>query len=148
MNLFELHSDPEVMKFIRPPEKDIFETKKKIKSILKYTDSNKDLGLWTTWDKENNYFLGWVVLLHIEHNTDYPIEVSYRLHQKYWGKGYATEMINGMLNYAKDIGLERVCGITIEENKASQKVLEKAGLKYLEDRLYYETQVMYFEATL
>lgn len=136
------------MKYIRPPEVDIFETKKKISTILKYTQEHQQFGLWCAFSKETNEFLGWVILLHIEHNETYPIELGYRLHQKYWGKGFATEMAQAMVQYAKEIKLDSICGITIEENIGSKKVLEKAGLVYLEDRLYYETPVKYYEIKL
>jgi RimJ/RimL family protein N-acetyltransferase len=134
------------MKFIRPPEQDIFETKKKISTILKYSQEHPNFGLWTAWLED--HFIGWVILLHIEHNPEYPIEVGYRLHTKYWGQGYATEMAQALVDYAKEIHLDSVCGITIEENVGSMKVLEKCGLKYIEDRLYYEVPVRYYEIKL
>lgn len=145
-NLFALHADPEVMKYIRPSEEDIFQTKKKIKTILDYTKSNPKFGLWTAYLGDE--FIGWIILLHIEHNQDYPIEVGYRLHTKHWGQGFATEMTKSILKYAKEINLKSVCAITTEENIGSQKVLKKAGLKYIEDRLYYETPVQFYELEL
>lgn len=136
------------MKYIRAPDTDIFETKKKISTILKYTNDHPEYGLWCAYTKDTNQFIGWVILLHIEHNQSYPIEVGYRLHQKNWGAGFATEMSVAMVQYAKDIGLKTICSITTEENIASRKVLEKAGLTYREDRLYYETPVKYYEIEL
>lgn len=147
-NLFELHSDPDVMKYIRAPEQDIFETKKKVSTILKYTQENPHYGLWCAYTKDTDKFIGWVILLHIEHNESYPIEVGYRLHQKYWRQGFATDMTLAMIQYAKEIGLGSLCAITTEENIGSQKVLEKTGFSYLEERLYYETQVKYYEIKL
>lgn len=146
--LFELHSDPEVMKFIRKPDQDIFQTKKRIHEILDYTKENPGLGLWNAFLKETGDFLGWVVLVHIEHSQKNPVEVGYRLHQKFWGKGYASEMAQKILEHAADLGLKKVCGITIDENIGSQKVLEKVGLTYKEDRIYYELQVRYYEIEL
>lgn len=148
VNLFELHSDSEVMKFIRKPDQDIFETKKRINSLLKYTQSNANFGLWTVWSNDKNEFLGWAILQHIELNADYPIEVGYRLHKKFWNNGLATQMTLELLAYAKELGLENISAITLEENEASKKVLEKTGFKYLEDRLYYQTQALYYEKAL
>lgn len=136
------------MKYIRKPDQDIFETKKNITKILNYTANHSTLGQWTVYLKDTDEFIGQVILFHLEHNELYPIEVGYRLLQKYWGEGFATEMSKAMIQYAKEVGLSSVCGITTEENIASQKVLEKAGLAYLEDRLYYETQVKYYEMKL
>jgi ribosomal-protein-alanine N-acetyltransferase len=147
-NLFSLCSYPEVMKYIRKPDTDIFQSKKKIKSLLDYSSLNPNFGLWMAFSKDTKQNLGFVLLLHIENNSKYPIEVGYRLHTKYWKQGYATEMSKAMLRYAKDIGLNSVSGITIEENTNSINVLEKIGLKYIEDRLYYEVPVRYYEAEL
>ena len=52
------------------------------------------------------------------------------------------------VKYGKDLGLKSVSGITIEENINSIHVLEKSGLKYIEDRLYYELPVRYYEVEL
>ena len=146
--LFGLHSDPEVMRFIRKPDQDIFQTKKKISEILKYSKNHPDLGLWNAFTKDTDEFVGWGVLVHIEHNCHYPIEVGYRLHHKYWGQGLATEISTTLLNYAKDKGLAKISGLTSQDNLASQRVLEKIGMKFLEDRLYYETQAKYYEIEL
>jgi RimJ/RimL family protein N-acetyltransferase len=147
-NLFSLCSDSEVMKFIRKPDTDIFQAKKKIKSLLDYSKNNPNFGLWMATTKDTKEHLGFVLLLHIETNSDYPIEVGYRLHTKFWNKGYATEMASAMINYGKDIGLKTVSGITVEENINSIKVLESSGLEYIEDRLYYEVPVRYYEVQL
>ena len=134
------------MKFIRKPDQDIFETKKKLNQILKFSESHPGQGLWTAW--LNREFIGWIILFHLEHNEEYPVEVGYRLHTKFWGNGFATEMTKTILKHAKEIGLKTVSGITIEENIGSMNVLDKCGLKYIEDRLYYETPVRYYEIEL
>jgi ribosomal-protein-alanine N-acetyltransferase len=147
-NLFFLCSDSEVMKYIRKPDTDIFQAKKKIKSLLDYTSQNPSFGLWMAYAKDTKEHLGFVLLLHIENNPEYPIEVGYRLHTKFWNQGYATEMSKALIKYGKDLGLKSVSGITIEENINSIHVLEKSGLKYIEDRLYYELPVRYYEVEL
>jgi RimJ/RimL family protein N-acetyltransferase len=58
------------------------------------------------------------------------IEVGYRLLPEYWGKGLATEGTKALIDYGfKDCKLEKVVAITHPQNKASQKVLLKCGLK-------------------
>lgn len=56
-------------------------------------------------------------------------EIGYALNAKYWGKGIATEAVKMAVSCAfKELKcLSRVEGLVIAENKASQKVLEKAG---------------------
>jgi RimJ/RimL family protein N-acetyltransferase len=144
-SLFALHSDPEVMKYIREPDRDIFQTKKRIKSTLDYTKKNPELGIWCVFSKDDQTFIGWGLLLHIEMKLENPIEVGFRLHVDKWRKGYGFEVGSALVRYGKDIGLKSISGITISSNIGSQKTLEKCGLSYIEDRLYYDIQCRYYE---
>ncbi|MBE9584160.1 GNAT family N-acetyltransferase [Mucilaginibacter sp. JRF] len=54
-------------------------------------------------------------------------EIGYWLGEPYWGKGYATEAVKLLTEYAFNIGLIRVFAGVFAHNKASQRVLEKAG---------------------
>lgn len=56
-------------------------------------------------------------------------EVWYKLHSDHWGKGYATEALNLVLDFGfKTLNLHRIQAGCAVENKASIKVLEKAGM--------------------
>ncbi len=62
-------------------------------------------------------------------------ELGYWLGVDYWGQGYATESVNGLLNYAKtNTPCEKFKANVYKENVASAKVLEKNGFKRFEDR--------------
>ncbi|GKV07359.1 hypothetical protein SLEP1_g19150 [Rubroshorea leprosula] len=56
-------------------------------------------------------------------------EIGYALNAKYWGKGIATEAVKMAVSCAfKELKcLSRVEGLVFAENRASQRVLEKAG---------------------
>ncbi len=144
-HLFGLHSDAEVMKFIREPDTDIFQTKKRINEILSYSFDNAGLGLWSAFTKQDKSFIGWGVLVHIDHNLSNPIEMGFRLHQRFWRQGFGFEIGNALLDHAKNINLARVCAITLDENIGSQKTIEKCGLQFKEKRNYYNQQVLYYE---
>lgn len=144
-NLFSLTSDVDVMKYIREVDSDIFQAKKKIRELLNYTESNPDYGMWMARSRETNEFVGFVILIHIDLNIDNPVEIGYRLHKKFWKQGLATEMATRIKKYAEVDLKIKICAITIEANLGSQNVLKKIGLSYKEDRVYYETKVMYFE---
>lgn len=75
------------------------------------------------------------------------IEIGYRLAQRFWGRGYATEAARAVLSHGFGaLGLERIIAVTIPENYASQHVLSKIGMRRvgLTER-YYETTTMLFE---
>ncbi len=76
------------------------------------------------------------------------IELGYRLARRFWGRGYATEAARAVLAHAFDrLALERVVAVTLPGNLASQRVLEKIGMRRVgpTDRYYGMTTVL-FEA--
>jgi len=57
-------------------------------------------------------------------------EVDFILGREYWGQGYATEAGLASLRYGFEVvKLKSIVGIVHIENVASQKVLEKLGMK-------------------
>ena len=62
------------------------------------------------------------------------IELLYAVRAEYWGRGLASEMAREVLRLAfEQLGLERVVAFTLPTNRASQRVMEKAGLRYQRD---------------
>jgi RimJ/RimL family protein N-acetyltransferase len=58
-----------------------------------------------------------------------PVEIGWRLAQKYWGSGLATEGARAVLDYALHIlELPRVVAITVPANGRSRRVIEKIGM--------------------
>lgn len=56
-------------------------------------------------------------------------EVWYKLHPDHWGRGYATEAVQTVLDFGFDrLGLHRIVAGCAVENKASIRVLEKVGM--------------------
>ena len=61
-------------------------------------------------------------------------ELGYWLGVEYWGQGYATESVRGLLGYVKtNTPYEKFKANVYKENVASAKVLEKNGFKRGED---------------
>jgi RimJ/RimL family protein N-acetyltransferase len=57
-------------------------------------------------------------------------EISYIINPQYWGKGYATEVASGLVNYAfTELNLHRIYATCDPRNVASSRVLEKVGMK-------------------
>ncbi len=134
--LLELNSDPDVMKYIGPPRVDIKVAEESIKKLIAYYSENPGLGVWAAFEKDTDEYIGFFELAHLD-NTE-EIEVGYRLHKKYWGKGYATEMSKVLIDYGfNKLGLNEIAGVTHPENIASQNVLLKCGLRYVKDAVFY-----------
>ena len=72
-------------------------------------------------------------------NDGNRIELGYVIARDRWGKGYATEMLRGAIADLFRRGYEEVVAGAFEENKASVRVMEKAGMEKiaLEEEIDY-----------
>jgi RimJ/RimL family protein N-acetyltransferase len=83
-------------------------------------------GLWCIRSRATTDFLGLVLLLYTDDDTE--VEFGYRLLPKFWGRGYATEAGRAVVNHAfGDLGLTALCAIIHPDNTASNAVAEKLG---------------------
>jgi ribosomal-protein-alanine N-acetyltransferase len=56
--------------------------------------------------------------------------MGYALHPDYWGKGYATEAAQAIVNFGfKHLKMHRIWATCDVKNKASEKILKKCGMK-------------------
>ena len=61
-----------------------------------------------------------------------------------WGKGFASEAALGVLNYGwRKLRLSKVYAGHHPDNRASQRILEKLGFKFLENVFYEPTGLMH-----
>ena len=61
--------------------------------------------------------------------VDDRVEITYRLRQSAWGKGYATEAARTLLDYGfHQLQLPRIAASITPDNTASRKVLAKLGM--------------------
>ena len=60
-------------------------------------------------------------------SDDKTVEVGYGITSKYQNKGYGTEAVNKIIEWALKEGAKRIEAETDPNNKASQRVLEKCG---------------------
>lgn len=135
-DFYEMDSKPEVHIYLgNKPATSIDQSKEMIANIRQqYTDNG--IGRWAVIEKESGDFIGWSGLKFIkeyENNHINFYDVGYRLHPKYWGKGYATESTKAALVYGfNELKLSDIYGIANIDNKASRNALEKCGLKFIE----------------
>ena len=82
-------------------------------------------------------------LVHLDNTPE--IEVGYLFAADCWGKAYATEAARAALDYGfTELDLDRIVAITRPENLASQRVLEKIGMRFERNARYYDMEVRYF----
>jgi RimJ/RimL family protein N-acetyltransferase len=131
-NLFNLDSDPEVMRYLtggRPtPREEIRD--RIIPFILGAYDRFDRLGTWAAESVATGEFLGWFCFRVGRGSDDITnIELGYRLRRSAWNQGYATEGSRALVSTGfTDFGVERVFALTMTVNTRSRHVMEKCGL--------------------
>jgi len=122
--------DPKVTKYVTfKPHKSLKETK----SFVKRTIAEYKLKRFTfaVESRETGELMG-----NFAFRIDrFKAEIGYVLAAKYWGKGYATEAARAVIcQLFKNSGIFRVWAVCDTGNKASARVLIKAGMR-LEGKL-------------
>lgn len=114
----EINNNPEVMKYY-PSTMDETESNAFAQKI-EYLLQKKGWGFWAVELISNKQFIGYVGLHNPEANLPFTpcTEIGWRLSNKYWGNGYATEAANAALKYAFEIlQLNEVFSFTSLQNR-------------------------------
>ena len=62
---------------------------------------------------------------------EHCFDVGYWIAEKFWGKGYATEALRAITEFAfNDLKIDRIQAFVFEGNESSERVLEKCGYEY------------------
>ena len=125
-----LNSDPEIVKYVHEPTLKTVEEAEKILTGIILPQYKNNLGRWAIHTKDNMDFIGWCGLKYRPELDE--IDLGYRLLQKAWGKGFATEAAQYSLDHGfNKLDLKLITGRSHIENLASIKVLEKIGMDFI-----------------
>jgi ribosomal-protein-alanine N-acetyltransferase len=136
--MFELDSNPAVHRYLGNKAITTRDEAQKVIDSVKQQYKEIGIGRWAMINKETGEFMGWSgIRLNTEYNmngfTKY-YDVGYRIIERFWGKGYATESGRVAVDYAfNTMKLPAVYATTEIGNEASHKALLKIGLEYVED---------------
>jgi RimJ/RimL family protein N-acetyltransferase len=144
--ILALDGDPEVMRYItggKPTSREEIETDY-LPAWLSYYERSTGFGFWAAEEKSSGEFIGWFHFRSPPDHAPADVELGYRLRRSAWGKGYATEGSRALIDKGfQELGVERVFAMTMVVNKASRRVMEKAGLKFV--RIVHRDWPMYVE---
>lgn len=121
----EMQSDAEVMKYAGGKPLNLSQNKLSFNKVTEaYLEENNTFWVWAIEDLKNK-FLGTVALILDKENN---WEIGYRLMKKYWGFGYATEVVEGLVHLANsEDTIHNLIAYADLRNPASQSVLNKNG---------------------
>ena len=130
-HLVALDGDPEVMRYLSggaPTPREVIECEILPRFLRSYQGSS-GFGYWAAIEKATGDFLGWFSLRPREGGEFGEVALGYRLRRAAWGRGYATEGARALIRKGfAELGARRVVATTYQDNLASRRVMEKAGL--------------------
>lgn len=130
--LVELDADPQVVHHITggivTPRSEVVD--EILPAFLRYQEREDGYGFWAAEELATGAFIGW---FHLRPEPDHPAdepELGYRLRREAWGRGFATEGSLALVDAGFTwMGAQRVVAQTMVVHVASQRVMEKAGLR-------------------
>ena len=136
--MFAMDSNPEVHKYLwQKPFQNIAESIKIIEYVREQYQVN-NIGRFATIIKETGEFIGWTGIKFVDNHTENGntnfFDYGYRLNEKFWGNGYATEATKLWLDYGlNQMNVDEIHAYTHGENIASNTVLKKSGMTFMQD---------------
>lgn len=146
--LYALDEDPEVRRWVHAGPPDLRRIREVVlPRLLSYYARYPQWGFWAAEEGPARAFVGWFHLrpapghsgrgLGTGQGGEEPLELGYRLRRDAWGRGLATEGSRALLRWAsQEHGATRIEAVTLIGNRASQRVLEKAGFARVEEFVY------------
>jgi RimJ/RimL family protein N-acetyltransferase len=143
--IYQLNKDPQVTKYTGDPVKDVEHGASILRDTIIPQYALYNHGRWAVHTKHDHGVIGWCGLKARPEREE--IDLGYRFLQSSWGKGYATEAAYASLRYGFDtLFLPRIVGRAMPANRASIRVLEKCGMRFLTEEIVDQHPALTYEA--
>jgi len=124
----ELESNPIVLKYATGKPKTFKANEKELIALItKYNQPKNDFWIYAIERKMDKSFIGTVALV----KDNFDDEIGYRFLEKVWKLGYGSEICKGLISYCKKIGMNKIIGYVVDNNRASSKILENNNFKII-----------------
>jgi len=130
--IIQMYFEADSNKFVPPLQnKSIAEYQALLQKKILHNNHPKGHGVWAIRLKDTQEFIGTANL-----NIQEVLELTHlgvHLTRATWGKGYATETLKALKDYALEIlELPEVYALVDAQNLASKNMLAKIGMSYIE----------------
>jgi RimJ/RimL family protein N-acetyltransferase len=130
---FRLGSDPEIIRYVgNVPLESVEEAGKMLAANSLRDYEVYGYGRFACILKETGDLVGFSGLKFVPELEG--VDLGYRFWPELWGKGLATEAGRASIDFARELGIDRLIGLVVPENRASAHVLEKLGFSYVGKR--------------
>lgn len=139
------HTDPDVMEFlggVRSAEA----TDAYMERNLAHWDRDGH-GIYILRERGTGDLVGLGCLRTLQLDGADEIEIGYMLFKEYWGQGHATEIATACLRLGFDVlSAESLIAITSPDNIGSQRVMERAGMRFERDSTLNGAAIVVYRA--
>lgn len=144
-DIARLHADADVRRFFPDGIQNRKQTEERMQYFLKvYAETG--LPCFVIRDIETNEFIGRCGFGEIDTGE---IEVGYLIKKACWNRGYASEALKGLLNWAlNNIDSEYIIAFAPIEHTASHRVMEKGGMSYDKEDLGHGVECKFYRFQL
>ena len=127
--LADMHRDERIMATLGGP-RPTADTERFVQRNLEHW-RRSGFGLWIFRRRADGAFVGRAGLRHVHVGDADEVEIAYVLTSEMWGRGYATEISRKLITIGlADLQLNTLVAFTLTDNRASIRVMEKAGLRF------------------
>lgn len=140
--MFLMDSNPKVHLYLgnKPVQ-----TKEEIEKVIAFVQQqyvDYGIGRYAVIDKQSHAFMGWCGLKYVDleicGRKDY-FDLGYRFLEEHWGKGIASETAEAWVQYAfNEMKIKELWGMADVDNGASNRILQKVGLRFVNQGIYDE----------
>ena len=126
----ELQCNPNVLRYTGAPANTPEEAEKDLSRLISlYQKPDNTFWIWAIVQKENDTLVGTCAIIIEEEGRS---EIGYRFLEKHWGNGYASEIIEPLINHGfSKMNLKTIFATVDVLNVASVKMLEKSQLNFI-----------------
>ncbi len=126
---YRIYKEPSITRYMEDLFRDPDEERVYIETYIKQVYGFYGFGMWTVILKETGQVVGRAGLS-IREGYELP-ELGFVIDKEYQRKGYAYEVCQGILDYArKELFFDKIQALVHPENEASLRLLERLGFVY------------------
>ncbi|MDG2014596.1 MAG: GNAT family N-acetyltransferase [Pirellulaceae bacterium] len=144
---FAMNQDPKVTRFIPGESNATVEAVQQLIQTTTLSDYEKyGYGRMAIIHKTDGHFMGFSGLKFLPDLQE--VDLGYRLVQRDWGQGYATEAAQVVVRYGfETLGLQRIIAMAMRDNRGSIRVMQKLGMRFWKVSQYAGHEVVVYELT-
>lgn len=143
--LFALNSDPAVMRYLTGKP----DTREDTHAMIERIASRRiqfGFSWWAFIEQQTGEMIGAGAVQYLERDPTNPLELAWRLRADKWGQGFASEAARNIAGFAFDmLDAELLCAVCHPENRKSSRVMERLGMHYKGDEVWYDMNTAVYE---